>query len=214
MTRKNNGSVKKFDQAAADWDKNAQRVKLADDIASAIAELPLTREMTAMEYGCGTGLVGLALAPKLKSMTAVDTSPQMLAVLNKKIEDRSIPNVSTMLLPDPAKKFPPQKFDLIFCSMTLHHIKDTEQILKLFSDSINPGGYLAIADLDKENGGFHGDNAVGVEHNGFERPGLITALTQNELQNINVRTVHIVIKINGDGEKKYYPVFLITCVKL
>lgn len=55
-------SRKKFDRAAADWDKKSRRIMLAEKVSTAIGKLPLTRAMDAMEYGCGTGLVGLALA--------------------------------------------------------------------------------------------------------------------------------------------------------
>ena len=63
----------RFDKAAADWDKKQRRVELAKAIAAGISTpLPLHKEMQALEYGCGTGLVGLALAPRLGSLIAVD----------------------------------------------------------------------------------------------------------------------------------------------
>jgi len=52
--------------------------------------------------------------------------------------------------------------------MTLHHIKDVRGLLKRFHHALLPGGYIAIADLDKEDGRFH-DNHDGVFHHGFDR---------------------------------------------
>ena len=65
------------------------------------------------EYGCGTGLVGLALAPQLLTLTAVDTSSGMLEVLTRKIASDNISNVTLLrldLLTEPLA----EKFDLIF----------------------------------------------------------------------------------------------------
>jgi len=42
--------------------------------------------------------------------------------------------------------------------MTLHHIKNISPLLKQFCSVLYPSGFLAIADLDLDNGQFHGDN--------------------------------------------------------
>ncbi len=91
-------STDRFDRAAADWDKKDQRRELAAAIASGIAALPLPDRAQALEYGCGTGLVGLALAPCLESLTAADSSPGMLATLSDKIAAAGLTNVYPLLL--------------------------------------------------------------------------------------------------------------------
>ncbi len=70
----------RFDTAATDWDKENMRIELARAISSQIALLSLHDDMRAMEYGCGTGLVGLALANRLASLVAADSSPGMLEI--------------------------------------------------------------------------------------------------------------------------------------
>ena len=106
-------STNRFDTAAADWDKEQRRVDLAAAIAAGIAALPLHRQMEAMEYGCGTGLVGLALAPRLGSLVAADSSPGMIAALSDKIAAQGITNVRPLLL-DLHSGECPQRFDLIY----------------------------------------------------------------------------------------------------
>ena len=55
-----------FDQAAATWDLADRRVTLARDVVAAIAAwVTLSKEQAALDFGCGTGLVTLALAPLL-----------------------------------------------------------------------------------------------------------------------------------------------------
>jgi len=42
-----------FDAAAAGWDEEPRRVMLAQEVVAAVCrELPLAREMEALDYGC------------------------------------------------------------------------------------------------------------------------------------------------------------------
>jgi predicted TPR repeat methyltransferase len=203
-------SGKHFDQAAAGWDQKQRRVELAAKIAAGISNaLPLTKEMKALEYGCGTGLVGLALAPQLQTLTAVDTSSGMLEVLARKIAEDNISNVSPQrldLLTEPLA----EKFDLIFCAMTLHHIREVDQLLARFCDMLNVWGYLAVADLQEEDGSFHDPDAEGIMHHGFDPAELATTLTGLGLEQVAVAEVHSIIKAGDSGEERSYPVFLLT----
>ena len=203
-------SGKHFDKAAAGWDQKQRRVEMAAKIAAAISNtLPLNKKMTALEYGCGTGLVGLALAPQLATLTAVDTSTGMLEVLTHKIKDEKITNVTPLRL-DLSQESLPDKFDLIFCAMTLHHIKEADQLLARFCDLLADGGYLAVADLKTEDGSFHDAEADGVMHHGFNPAELMTTLTDLGLTQVAVQEVHSLVKTNDAGIERAYPVFLLT----
>ena len=60
-----------FDTKAADWDSNNRRRILAEKVAAAISRLLDGKQLKALEFGCGTGLVGLELAQFFTAMTAV-----------------------------------------------------------------------------------------------------------------------------------------------
>ncbi len=203
-------SGKHFDTAAAGWDQKQRRVELAAAIAAAIRnDLPLNRDMTALEYGCGTGLVGLALAPHLKSLTAVDTSEGMLAVLARKLADEAITNVTPLNL-DLVRNSLPEKFDLIFCAMTLHHIQEKDQLLATFCTMLREGGALAVADLYEEDGSFHGPEADGVRYHGFDPLHLADTLKNCGLIRVHSTAIHSIVKTSGSGEQRSYPVFLLS----
>jgi predicted TPR repeat methyltransferase len=203
-------SEKHFDKAAAGWDQKQRRIEMAAKIAGAISStLPLTQTMRAMEYGCGTGLVGLALAPQLASLTAVDTSAGMLEILARKIDDEKIGNVIPMrlnLLDEPCT----DRFDLIFSAMVLHHVQETDKILARLCDLLVEGGYLAVADLWEEDGSFHDANVEGVMHHGFNPADLAKRLGALGIQNVSYTEVHSIIKTNEAGNERGYPVFLLT----
>ena len=200
-----------FDKSAGEWDQKQRRVALARAIAENIAALPLHRNMKALEYGCGTGLVGLALAPRLGSLLAMDSSAGMLEVLTAKIKEQGLTNVTPVCL-DLTVEACDQHFDLIFSAMTLHHVGDTGLILEKFYHLLNDYGALAIADLDREDGSFHSAGA-GEKHYGFSREELTDTLIGLGFSSVNFKTVHTIRKPNEDGSSRDYPVFLLTAQK-
>ncbi len=169
-----------FDARASTWDDDPKKVQRAEDIARSIAQrVPLNEGMQGFEYGCGTGLVSFALADALGDITLADSSSGMLAVLAEKIArfgsrsgGRSMQPRQLDLSTD---ALPPERFDIVYTAMTLHHIPDTTQVLQQFHDLLRPGGFLCIADLDAEDGSFHGLD-VDVHH-GFDRAVLGAQLT-------------------------------------
>ena len=64
-------TTERFDKAAADWDKKPLRLQLAEKVVQAIIRaVPLDRTMTALEIGCGTGLITISLCHEVKRIVA------------------------------------------------------------------------------------------------------------------------------------------------
>lgn len=201
----------RFDVIAADWDESPTRRALALGVAAAIeATIPLQPNWEAMEYGCGTGLVGAALAPRLGRLLACDVSPAMLSVLERKVRAASLDHVQTRALDLTSEAPPEERFDLIFSSMTMHHIQDVAALVRTFRTMLKPAGWLALADLDAEDGSFHGDDVPGVMHHGFDRANLQAVLRDAGFVEASARTAHTVNKTAADGKVKHYPIFLIA----
>ena len=201
----------RFDAIAAGWDDNPTRRALATDVAEAIAAaLPLQADWHALEYGCGTGLVGAALAPKLAGLLACDVSPGMLSVLEQKARAAGLDQLHTRVLDLTSEAPPAERFDVIFSSMTMHHIPDVAALVRTFHGMLTPGGWLALADLDTEDGSFHGGDVPGVMHQGFDRAALQADLRAAGFADTSARTAHTVAKTAADGRVNHYPVFLIT----
>lgn len=206
-------NVKRFDDAAAEWEEKPQRVALAHKVAEAIKQaIPLVRTMQVLEYGCGTGMVARGLSPYVATIMAVDTSPQMLEVLRQKAGEEGIGNIETLAHDLTKQPLPDQNFDLVMSSMTLHHIADIEPLLQRFLATLKPGGYLAVADLVTEDGSFHEDNC-GVAHHGVDPEAVQAILAKNGGQDIGVHEIHTIEKSQKNGTKRGYPVFLAWCRK-
>src|SRR5512136_2053243 len=180
--------MNEFDQKAAQWDAKPVRVERAQAVADGIkAALPLSPHLTALEYGCGTGLLSFALQPHLGHITLADSSTGMLAVLREKIAAANIRNMTPLRLDLIADPLPAERYQLIYTLMTLHHIPDTDRMLRAFYQLLDAPGYLCVADLDKEDGTFHEEEFHG--HLGFDRNELGERASQAGFQTINFTTV-------------------------
>jgi tRNA (cmo5U34)-methyltransferase len=200
-----------FDEAAATWDDNPTRVELAKTVAKGIlAQVPLTAETMVMDFGCGTGLITRALAPKVASVAAADPSAQMLAVLDAKAKASGLNNVQPLPLEAGYPSPDGARFDAIVSSMVFHHVEDIPAVLSRFARWVRPGGWVAIADLEPEDGSFHVGNPH-VVHHGIDPARLGSQLEQAGFAIQSVQTVHTIRRQpEGADHPRDYPVFLLV----
>lgn len=195
-----------FDTRAATWDDEA-KVRRAEAVAAGIRKaVPLNRSMTALEYGAGTGLLSFCLRDALGPITLADSSTGMLAVAREKIAAANATDMRIVDLDLMRDAVPSDRYDLVFSMMTLHHVPDVARGLAAFNELLSAGGYLCIADLDAEDGSFHGPD-VDVHH-GFERNALRAALEKAGFVDIGIDDCWTV----AHGERTY-SVFLACCRK-
>jgi Methylase involved in ubiquinone/menaquinone biosynthesis len=202
-----------FDERAKDWDSDPDKVQRARAVAEAIRKaIPLSNEMKALEYGCGTGLLSFALQSDLGQITLADTSQGMLDVLNEKITDAGVTNMRPIRLDLTSDPLPAERYDLTYSLMTLHHIHEVSHMVVKFRDLLMPKGYLFAADLDKEDGSFHTDGTTDV-HLGFDRDELKKIVEAAGFENVTFSTAYDIKKKIGN-EEKAFPVFLMSAQKI
>jgi ubiquinone/menaquinone biosynthesis C-methylase UbiE len=167
--------VSHFDARAATWDDDPAKVSRAREVAEAIrAAVPVSPAMSVLEYGCGTGLLGLALAPHVARVAMADSSDGMLEVLRRKLEAGAAPNGTALKLDLEREPLPADRYHLVCSLLTLHHVHDLDRVLGQLRVALLPGGTLCVADLDAEDGSFHGHGAD--VHRGFDRAALAARL--------------------------------------
>jgi ubiquinone/menaquinone biosynthesis C-methylase UbiE len=202
----------RFDKAAKTWD-TAPRLKLAEAVSTAINKnITLNENLNVADYGAGTGLISLTIAPLVKKITAIDTSNEMLEVLKEKAAASGLKNIATVSGDADNKEIQKLRFDVIVSSMTLHHIKSSEEAASLFFSILNEKGTIALADLDEEKGDFHPDNSD-VHHFGFNRDVLKKIFADAGFKNIRFDTAYIMKKPAASGEIKDFPIFLLIADK-
>lgn len=177
-----------FKGRAKNWDNDA-RIKRSEIVAKKIDEIVGDkRNSSIMEYGCATGLISLNLCNKFKKLTLMDSEEEMINIVKEKIEYYKISNVEPIKIDLTKEIFKKEKFDIIYTSMTLHHILDIEKMIKIFYNLLNKNGILCIIDLDKEDGSFHIDQKDFNGHNGFEHEYMENALRNAGFLNVKSET--------------------------
>lgn len=157
-----------FGNRAKDWDNDA-RIERFKKVAEKINEIIGNQKYNSiMEYGCATGLIGLNLCNKFKKITLMDSEREMIEIVTEKVRKDDKNNIFPIQIDLINEWYKEEKFDFIYTCLTLHHILDTEKIIKTFYNLLNENGALCIIDLDKEDGSFHINHKDFNGHNGFE----------------------------------------------
>ncbi len=194
----------KFASKAKEYDALQRRLVTAKAIANRIkAKINLTKDMHLIDFGSGTGLLLECLADDIGKFTAIDISPSMIGILRAK----SIPCKLDIKELDLTKEDLDLKVDGIVSSMTIHHIKDVQALFKKFYKMLKSGGFIAIADLDSEDGSFHSVD-TGVEHFGFDRKEFIDFAKEAGFTNIKIEDATTISKPH-----KEFGIFLLTAMK-
>jgi putative AdoMet-dependent methyltransferase len=199
-------TIDHFAHKAESYEQNKDRVDNVAQIANAMIDvICFDKSMHIMDFGSGTGLLLECIAPYVGKITAVDISKSMNAQLREK-QSRLACDVEILEM-DLETTLLDRKFGGIISSMTMHHIKDIPAMFGKFHALLNDNGFIAIADLESEDGAFHSED-TGVHHFGFDKDEIVKVATSAGFKNIAIATVNVVHKSQGD-----YPVFLLSGIR-
>ena len=198
--------VDHFADKSKSWDMNSKRVQNAKGIAELIVNnIKLNKSMEIMDFGAGTGLLSYFVAPYVEKIVAVDNSPSMLLEFQNKCGQFSCNTEA--LEKDLSTDTLDRKFDGIISSMTIHHLEDIPALFSKLYHMLDDQGFIAIADLDSEDGTFHSDN-TGVFHYGFDREMLTRHAAEAGFRDITFSLANKISKPHAE-----FTVFLMTAMK-
>jgi len=207
MTDPRLSPTSEFDQAATTWEEDPARRQRTAEIAAAIAAtVPPQPHWDILEYGCGTAALSRILAPRVRSVLAVDASAGMVAEAANLAAKQGLANLAIQRLDLLADPPPPRQFDLAVSVMALHHIADLPALLARLCALLRPGARVALADLMPEDGSFHGN--PDIPHAGLDPARLAQMLAAHGLLRPAWHEVHRIAK---HGQE--YPVFLLTATR-
>lgn len=198
--------TERFNHAAADWDKGDTRQQIAQAVFQTItSRVALLNHMDILDFGCGTGLLSFKIAPLVRSVTGIDLSEKMLEQLEAKNTDSlRVTPLCRDIMKEPLDK----TFHGIVSSMAMHHVEDLPRLFKTFRSCLKKDGFVALADLEAEDGTFHTHGNDGVHHFGFEREKLRTIMEDAGFGNVRFHAAYTVVKESGA-----YPIFVVTATK-
>lgn len=179
------GNTDKFEMIANSYD-TSERVHIAKVSSDAIREcLVDAKDKHAIDFGCGTGLVGMNLLSEFNSVLFLDASPNMINQIKQKIADHHMSNADTLCFDFEQENPSDLHADYIFMVQVLLHIKDVEFVLSRLYEVLNAGGHLIIVDFDKNE-----EVVSDLVHNGFDQGKLTDLMTNLGFRDIQSKTFY------------------------
>lgn len=138
------------------WD---QRVEAWEEVAASDAFLAIRDRIVelaeprpndrAVDLGTGTGLLALALAPRVQELVAVDISERMLERLDDAAATDGIRNVEPLLADLRRLPVEDESATLVVSNYAFHHLDDPGKELALAEARriLRPGGRLVVCDM-------------------------------------------------------------------
>jgi ubiquinone/menaquinone biosynthesis C-methylase UbiE len=179
------GNTDKFDKIADIYD-TPERMKIAEVSAEAIREFLVdTENRDAIDFGCGTGLVGMSLLNAFRSMIFLDSSSNMIEQIRHKIAVHQILNAEAICFDLEERSIADVHADYIFMAQVLLHIQNVEPVLSRLREVLNENGHLIIVDFDKN------EKIVSdIVHNGFNQNELRGTMRKIGFHNIQSKTFY------------------------
>jgi ubiquinone/menaquinone biosynthesis C-methylase UbiE len=102
---------------------------------------------TVLDVATGTGRWALYWARRGAEVTAVDQSPEMLAVAREKARAAGLHITFREARLEDGLPFPDGAFDLVICALALSHYSAIESATQELARVLHPGGHLLITDF-------------------------------------------------------------------
>lgn len=150
-----------FDSYAPTFDEslvNTLRYTVPEALAAMIVEAAEDQPLeTALDLGCGTGLVGLQLAERVKAIDGVDLSTKMIEKSTERGVYRTLTNADIRGFLAATE----ERWDLMIAADVFIYCGDVTDIIALAASRLTPGGWLAFSVETLEEGDYKADPATG-----------------------------------------------------
>ena len=189
-----------------------QTISLAKETTDIIKQqINLPKDAIILDFGAGTGLLGLNFINEAKHVIFQDVSNGMLDYLQYKCDTQGIKNYTIFngIMEDFKSE---EKVDLILAGMVLHHIEDLKSLFNKFLEMLKPKGYICITDLVKDapmfNIGGHKHQHV-MPHKGFDAEELCENIKKWGCVTTEIKKVSSIIFKGMNGEEVVSERFMI-----
>lgn len=173
-----------FDKMAAGWDADMIR---SDRIIGVILDnAQIDAGKSVLDVACGTGVLFPDYVNRgITDITAIDISPEMVKIAREKF-----PQVQ-VLCADVEQVTFDRKFDRIMIYNAFPHFPDPENLIRVLSGLLNPGGTLTVA---------HGMSRAHIDahHQGKASKVSVGLMHEDALSEIFQKYLSVTVKISDD----------------
>ena len=139
-----------FDSVAPDWDRIREGY-FSNAIRDKAIELAgISSQTVAADIGTGTGFMIEGIAPLVKRVIGIDSSPRMLSIAESKLPKKLRPKVEFRLGAMENLPLSDQEVNAVFANMALHHATDPLRAIKEMRRICTPGGVVVITELEED----------------------------------------------------------------
>lgn len=166
----------------------------------------LSPEMTIIDFGAGTGLVGINFLKNVKKVVFEDISENMLSQCRKNLESQSFNNYEIFF--GQISDYKGENADIILASLVFHHITDIPLLSKTLLSKLKPHGKLIICDF-LPGASFFERMKPKIPHLGFIPENLAKILLDNGFLKAEIKPANPISHIQDDGKPEFYERFSI-----
>jgi len=208
----NEGSMDSyFSQLASQWDTDDHKVDRAHMTANKIKKLHFDSTERCIDFGSGTGLLGIQLKETFTQVHLVDNTKAMLREARDKLRLHNINNIQTHHLDGLSKLT--GHYCAIVTLMTLHHVDNVSAFILDAYQRLTDKGVLVIADLVSEDGAFHQHNPAFNGHHGFDVIQLSQQLREIGFVVESAENDYQIWQNNFAQQQVAYPLFMLVAKK-
>ena len=154
-----------------------------------------------LEVAAGTGIVTSAIAQTCDSVVATDYAAAMVKVLEQRVKDAGLKNVTCEQADIYALSYQPGEFDAVVAANVLHLVPDLPAALQALRNVMKPGGSLVVPTFchDETKASWLVSRLLAVSgfpgHRRFTLRSLRGALEENGLQMVEIELLPGLIPI-------------------
>jgi 2-polyprenyl-6-hydroxyphenyl methylase / 3-demethylubiquinone-9 3-methyltransferase len=167
MTNVSSAETAKFDKLASRWWDADGESRPLHDLNPArlayVAERVELRGATALDVGCGGGILSEALARAGARVTGIDLAPRVLDVARLHLHESNVTVDYREIAVEDLAKESPAHFDVITCMEMLEHVPDPGSVISAVATLLKPGGRAFFSTLNRTPLAF-GAAIVGAEY--------------------------------------------------
>lgn len=167
-----------FAKQSAAWGRD----EIDADLLWAVDRLGLQPYFEVLDVAAGTGLLGRAIAPRVREVVAVDITPEMLEQGRRRAVRDGIQNIRFEQGAAEDLPYPSESFDMVATRFSVHHFASPDVVIREMRRVCRPAGRVAVIDIVSPE-----DRTLAARYNDLERlrdPSHTRALPPSELTSL------------------------------